>query len=183
MPNERPYVHFSEIVHENRWFRIRHDGITWPNGSPGDYFVLSPPVGGCLVIAEHDHQILIVEQYRHTIQGSSIEFPKGGINLNELPKEAADRELLEETGLRAGSLTQIGTVQELVGAANYPIHIFVTNDLRTGLIGAERDETEFDLTARWVPVEELRMLIRKNWIQDSATLAAWTLYQEYLQRP
>ena len=181
MSQEKPTIHFSEIVHENRWYHIRRDGLTWPNGAEGEYFTITPPVGGCLVIAEDRGQFLLVEQYRHPIQASSIEFPKGGITLGEPAKDAAERELLEETGLRTDPLTHIGTVQELIGAANYPIHIFATSNTWNGR-GATRDETEFDLSARWVTEGELRMMIRKNWIQDSATLAAWSLYQEFRQQ-
>ena len=47
-------------------------------------------------------------QFRHGSQSVTLEFPAGLVEEGEDPREAALRELLEETGIKAGKLTQTG---------------------------------------------------------------------------
>lgn len=65
-----------------------------------------------LAVDEHDH-VLLVEQFRVPLGRNCIELPAGLIgdgadNHGEDPREAANRELEEETGYRASRMDVIG---------------------------------------------------------------------------
>ena len=57
-----------------------------------------------VVYATKDGKVLAVSRGSNT---SDLNLPGGGVNPGEDPKDAAGRELWEETGLRAGKLVQI----------------------------------------------------------------------------
>jgi ADP-ribose pyrophosphatase len=59
---------------------------------------------GIVPFVEADHVVLI-RQFRHLTRGDSWELPGGGGLLGETPEAAAQRELQEEGGFRAGRLT------------------------------------------------------------------------------
>jgi ADP-ribose pyrophosphatase len=96
---------------------------------------------------------LMVRQYRHGSSSVTLEFPAGIVEPGEMPEISAARELLEETGFRAESLIQLGSVS--------PNPAFMNNTVTTFLAdGIERvqeqllDEHEvIDVVA--VPVDEV----------------------------
>ncbi len=94
---------------------------------------------------------VLVRQWRHAWDQSSWEVPAGTFNEGEEPLGCAHRELAEETGLRAGRMSSLGTVRGaaiLTGRA----HLFLAEDLSQ----AERSpETyEQDMEVRRLPLHE-----------------------------
>jgi 8-oxo-dGTP pyrophosphatase MutT (NUDIX family) len=53
-------------------------------------------------------EILVIESYRHFVDSAQIEVPSGYLDEGESPKEAAIRELKEETGYTAKYIIPIG---------------------------------------------------------------------------
>lgn len=170
-----PIVSGSEIVHQNPWYRVRRDILTWPNGNPGQYFVTEFKGASC-VICVRDGEILTVKQYRHTIERVTIELPMGGMRTDD-PLQTAKDELREETGYTAKQWKKIGFMYGLKGACRMPFHIYTASELEAG--PTKLDESEVDLQAEWLPVQSWRSLIREGKIEDAESMAAWTLYREY----
>jgi ADP-ribose pyrophosphatase len=53
-------------------------------------------------------EILVIESYRHLVDSTEIEVPSGYIDEGESPKQAAIRELKEETGYSSKNIIPIG---------------------------------------------------------------------------
>ena len=96
-------------MYANRWMAVREDTVRRPDGSTGLYGVVDSPDIALVIPADGD-RLHLVEQYRHPVAGRCWEFPAGSADqrLDVDAAALAARELREETGLVAGSLTQLG---------------------------------------------------------------------------
>jgi len=96
MSKERYSVISKKLVHEGP-VRLRIDTFNY-NGKVFKKEVVehNPSVGIIPII--NKKEILLIKQFRHAVNKYLIEIPAGKIENNELPYEAAKRELAEETG-------------------------------------------------------------------------------------
>jgi ADP-ribose pyrophosphatase len=87
---------------------------TAADGRSGDFYLLSAPDWvNVLAVVRGDggeDRFLMVRQYRHGARAVTTEFPAGLVNPGETPLAAAERELEEETGMKAGRMTLLGKV-------------------------------------------------------------------------
>ncbi|HMZ46481.1 MAG TPA: NUDIX hydrolase [Chitinophagaceae bacterium] len=89
----------SKYIYKDRWFIARADSCLMANGKTIEpYYVLEFPNWCNVIVVTNKEEIVMVRQYRHAINKTTIELPGGVIDKNENPKEAAIREVLEETG-------------------------------------------------------------------------------------
>ena len=98
----------TQIVHENPWFTVRRDGVTFPDGSNGAYYVVERPTSVCVVPITTENRVVITRSYRYTLNRWCWELPAGIVEPNEDAIDAARRELLEEVGGRAVRFERIG---------------------------------------------------------------------------
>lgn len=169
----KPTINSSSYIHENPWYKIRKDELTWPNGKPGQFFVAEFPGSTC-IICIHNGSVLTVTQHRHTIDRTSIELPMGGRRKDEEPIDCARRELREEAGIVADSWKSLGSYFSLNGATNMEMHVFLAQDISE--IENELDDGEIGLVAKWMPITDWNKMIQEGSMIDGESLAAWMLY-------
>lgn len=132
-------------------FALREDLIRYPGGEEVPYYVVVNPDSVFVVPHFDNGDTMLVRQWRHAWDRSSWEVPAGTFNEGEEPLDCAYRELAEETGLRAGRMTSLGTVRGaaiLVGRA----HLYVAEQLTQA---ERRPETyEQDMEVRRLPLRE-----------------------------
>ena len=76
-------------------------------GQEGRYVAMQAP-DWVMVVPVLGDQFVLVRQWRHAARRLTTEFPGGVCDPKEDPAETAARELLEETGFRAGRLRKLG---------------------------------------------------------------------------
>ncbi len=174
--DRKPTVLSTRVDYENRYFRVHHDHLQWPNGHRGEYFVIEgrPFV---VVIAERDGEIALVEQYRYTVDRVTTELPKGLIEPGESPEDAARRELREEVGYFAERFELLATIASSIGNSRKSCHVWLAHHPIPLLDEQGKDATEDDLRCHWIPVSEFVAKIRLGEIMEQDSLAAWAVYQ------
>jgi 8-oxo-dGTP pyrophosphatase MutT (NUDIX family) len=99
------------------------------------------------------HEVLLIRQFRPPVDRYVIEFPAGLNDKGNTIEEAAQRELLEETGYYAGSMSFITEGPLSSGASGEILSVFLARDLEFKGT-AERDETE-DIEVMKIPIASL----------------------------
>jgi 8-oxo-dGTP pyrophosphatase MutT (NUDIX family) len=101
---DNPWLTLStRLVYENAWIRVDENQVLRPDGKPGIYGVVhykNLAIG--IVPVDSEGYLHLVGQYRYPLDRYSWEIPEGGCPEGEDALNAAQRELLEETGLQAG---------------------------------------------------------------------------------
>jgi 8-oxo-dGTP pyrophosphatase MutT (NUDIX family) len=114
-----------EIVFSCNWFDLVAKNTR--NAHPPYYVVESPDC--VLVLAKtREEKILLVRQYRMTIEEETLEFPSGHIEEGETPEQAARRELMEETGYFAGKIELLGVVATDTGRLGNRLWCYFAQD-------------------------------------------------------
>lgn len=160
----------SRTVYENRWIHVREDQVTGPHGD-GIYGVVRMQHPAVFVVAmDGADRICLVGLERYTT-GWSWEVPAGGSDGDE-PLAAAQRELLEETGLQAAEWTPLGTMNALNGIADAPEHVFLARGLTATADAASTQHEEGIDEVVWVPFAEALAMVADGRISDGETIAA-----------
>jgi ADP-ribose pyrophosphatase len=145
----------SRTLYQQAHVMVREDALELPDGREKLYPVmhLGASVGVLPFLSEHE--VVLVRQYRHLTRGFSWEVPGGGILTGEPPEAAAQRELREEAGYRAGRLRRLGEYWPNNAYLDEVIHVFLAEGLASDPLPADQDER---LEVRRFPFEEvLRM--------------------------
>jgi 8-oxo-dGTP pyrophosphatase MutT (NUDIX family) len=117
---------------------VREDEVTRPDGQPGLYGVVEVRAPAVFVVPVTDAgEVVLVEVDRYATGGRSWEVPAGGSDGQDL-FVAAQRELLEETGLVAGELTALARVQSLNGVADAPGQVFLASRYKKATLDRRR---------------------------------------------
>ena len=78
-----------------------------PDGRVDDFEIKHEPQVVCILALTEEHQVILARQFRPGPEKILLELPGGCIEASESPQQAAERELLEETGFR-GTLQFVG---------------------------------------------------------------------------
>jgi 8-oxo-dGTP pyrophosphatase MutT (NUDIX family) len=153
-----------ETIYENAWIQVHHDEVTRPDGQPGIYGVVHFRSRATGVVALDDlGRVLLVGQYRYTLDRYSWEIPEGGSPFDEDPIEGAKRELAEETGYRGGDWRELIRFTLSNSATDEEGVLFLATHLDAG--DAAPDPTE-ELRVRWVAFDDALAMVDAGEIHD-----------------
>ncbi len=168
-------------VYRNPWITVREDQVIRPDGSPGIYGVMSASRAVGVVACTAADEIVLVGQWRYTLDAYSWEIVEGGSDAGEAPVDAARRELREEAGYEAASWSTL--IDDFVlsnSVTDERATIFVATDLTE--VARDPDPTEI-LTVRHVALDTALAAIDEGVITDSITVAALLMLERRRRTP
>lgn len=127
-PHDGHPVQSSERIYDSPWVGLRRDRLRLPNGLLQEYHVVEIVDAVVVVPRMPDGRFVMVWQHRHPHGKSHWEFPAGRMAEGETPQAAAERELLEETGHRAGRLLPLPGFYPINGISDHWAHAFLAQD-------------------------------------------------------
>jgi len=158
------------MVYENPWVSVLHDEVDRPDGRPGIYGVIHFHNHAVAIVAiDEQDRVILVGQWRYTLDAYSWELPEGGVPPDESPLAGAQRELREETGVEARDWREVARIAVSNSVTDELGTIFLATDLRQGEASPEGTEA---LRMAWVAFDEALAMIDDGRIGDLLTIAA-----------
>lgn len=167
----------TEHIYEGRLLNLRVDQVRTARGVESVREIVEHPGAVAVTPIDEYGRVLLVRQYRHAVRAAMVEVPAGILRPGEDPSAAAQRELREETGCRAGRLDRLGGIYTAPGMSTEYIHLFLARDLTPDRLAMDDDETIEVLT---VPFDRALSWARDGTIQDGKTVSALLLAQAFL---
>ncbi|MBP1691988.1 MAG: ADP-ribose pyrophosphatase [Bacteroidetes bacterium] len=146
------------------------DEVEYPSGRRSVREVAHHPGGAAVVPLTDDGKVILVDQLRYPLARHMLELPAGKLGPGEDPAHCAARELEEETGWLAGSLTKLCSFHTSPGFCDELLHVYLARDLRLSPHGHKREEGEFTMSLQMVPLEEALAMVDRGEITDAKTL-------------
>ena len=154
----------TEIRYDNPWISVTHNEVINPAGKDGIYGKVHFKNKAIAILPlDQDNNTWLVGQYRYTVDTYSWEIPEGGCTDNSTPLEAAQRELLEETGIIANRWTELLYGHMSNSVSDEEAYGFIAQDLK--FTDAQPEETE-DLARIKLPFDDALEMALNGKITD-----------------
>ena len=134
-----------DLVAETPFLRVEEVSLRVPDGGISSRSVVR--IGGAVALVPIDgDEVVLIRQYRTPLDKAIIELPAGKLDIaGEDPRAAAERELAEETGYRAGRLELMAKYHTSPGYSDEDVVIYLATELvpvEMNRIGPEEEAAE-----------------------------------------
>ncbi len=166
-------------VFNGRIINVRVDDILLPNGKPANREIVEHNGGVTIVALTDENEVLMVRQFRYPYKKVILEIPAGKLEKGEDPREAAIRELKEETGATTKNFEFLGEIYPTPGYTEEIIRLYLAKNL--SFSEQKLDDDEF-LTVEKIPLDEAVRMVQNGEIPDGKTqigiLRAYTMLKD-----
>ena len=169
----------GQIIYEGKILKLNVDSVILPDGKTAKREYINHS-GGAAVLYVENGKVLLVKQFRYAYGKEIYEIPAGKLEKGEDPVLAAKRELEEEPGYVAKSLTELFKLYPTPGYSDEIIYVYLAENCLNGSINPDEDEfVECEL----IELEKVCKMIESGEICDAKTVAAVYKYlSDYSRR-
>jgi ADP-ribose pyrophosphatase len=162
----------SRTVYRGPVFWVTTDEVQEPGGVRARRDVIHHT--GSVVVLVFDEsgstpRVLLERQYRHAAKDYLWELPAGRIDPGEKALQAAQRELLEETGYTASHWRRILKFYASPGFVAETMSVYLATGLRAGPAHPEADEV---IHKRMFPLSRAIRMVLSGTIRDAKTISS-----------
>ncbi|HBB31828.1 MAG TPA: NUDIX hydrolase [Cyanobacteria bacterium UBA8803] len=177
---EPPQLLKQLLLYRGRKFNFEVNHLRLPNEAEGDWECVRHPGGALAVPVTPEGKLVLVRQYRFTVQGRLLEFPAGTVEHNEDPEETIKREIEEEIGYRANKWQTLGKFALAPGYSDEYIYAFLAQDLEQLETPPQQDIDEDMETVIMTP-DELEQAILGGEAIDAKSICSFFLARPFLK--
>ena len=159
-------------VYAGKVLSVDVDEVEEPGDVRATREVVRHPGSVAVVAVQDDGAVVLVRQYRYAVDDALWELPAGRLDPGESPEAAAQRELQEEIGHRAGSLQRMAFFYTTPGFCDEAMHVFRAASLVPAPAPGDEDER---LEVRAFALPDLEAMIDGGEIREGKTLVALLL--------
>ena len=163
------------LIYRNPWIKLWEDKIIRPDGKRGIYGWVHIPKTVGVIPVDDQGNIYLCKQFRYVFQKKSLEIPRGFVDQDEMPLQAAKRELKEESGITAKKFVPLGKIWTSVGVIDEELKLYLAQQLS---LNDWTDKYEIDSVVK-MPLKNAVRLVKENKILDGLTIAAILLACRY----
>ncbi|MGO4223505.1 ADP compounds hydrolase NudE [Lysobacter sp. TAF61] len=179
MSRRLPTIH-SVTEHDAGPYRLERLDLEFANGERRHYERLHGRGHGAVVVVPllDADTVLLVREYAAGVHRYELGLVKGRIDAGETPEQAADRELKEEAGYGARSITVLRSLTLAPTYMSHQAHLVLARDLYPErLPGDEPEELE---VVPW-KLDDLHQLILREDFSEGRSIAALFIAREWLR--
>lgn len=159
----------DEVVHSWAIFRLIRRYTASPTGEKFERTFVSTPGAVACVPVTKDGEVVLVSQFRATFNSYVLEVPAGMRDVDGEPAEVtAIRELKEETGFVATSVSHLGQCLSSPGVTDSSVEIFLATDIEPGVAEPHGPEEDF-MRVVTMPISEALAMVDDGRIVDAKT--------------
>jgi ADP-ribose pyrophosphatase len=141
LKNHGPWkIKSSREIYRDPFITVSGDDVIRPDGADGHHVVVQLKAGVCVVAVDAQNNVYLTNEFHYGIGRDSIEGVSGGMDANETPLQAAQRELREELGITAQQWQDFGSVDPFTTVVVSPTQLFVARELAFGATDPEGTE-------------------------------------------
>jgi ADP-ribose pyrophosphatase len=165
------------IVFNSRVFSVEVDTKQFPNGTSHEVTVVRHVPSVVIIPVTEDGRVMLIRQFRASVDRELWELPAGSLNPGETPEEAAARECEEEIGLVPRTLERLQGLFPAPGFCDEELIFFRASNLDAPAADSPRhpDEDE-DIEPRPFAIADARAMVAKGEIVDLKTAYGLTLF-------
>ena len=169
----------SELIYDGKILRLRKDKVTVKTGTSYREIIEHNGAVAVVVLTE-DNKVVLVNQYRKACEQNLLEIPAGKLDSkDEVPLDAAVRELKEETGYTADNIRFLTAFYVACGYSQEKISLYLCTGLTKGETDFDDDE---DLDIFEMPFEEAYEMCVDGRIIDSKTIIGILMAKELMEK-
>ena len=157
----------SDKPFEGKLISVRVDTVELPGQRYAKREIVEHKGSVAIVAFTDEDELILVKQYRLAVGKNLLELPAGLIEPGEGPKDAAHRELKEETGFEAEKMKFVTEIYTSPGFTDERIHLFYAKKLKAG--DQALDDSE-DVELVKLPLKEALRLVKLGEITDAKTI-------------
>lgn len=159
----------SDTIYEGKILSLKVDTVELPDKKYSKREIVDHKKGVGIIAFDGDDSLFLVRQYRIAIDSYTLEIPAGLVESNEVPIDAAKRELQEEIGYLPLDIEYLFDMHTSPGFTNDKLSFFLTRDLKESEL--ELDEDEF-LERKSYKIDDLYNMVQNGEITDAKTIIA-----------
>jgi ADP-ribose pyrophosphatase len=166
----------SRLIYDGRAVRLRVDTVRLPSGRETTREIVEHSDCVAIIAIDDKDNVLLVNQFRESVEKELLEIPAGGIEPGEDPVDCVRRELREETGFLPQKVERLGGFYSTPGYCNEYLHLYLATDLVPSPLQAEDSES---IRLGRVPLGQIRSLITSGSICDAKSIAGLLMFLDF----